>query len=103
MEVVFLFIILIEILSVIPSGAKKYFSVNVAYDSCSRTWNLAVRDSTEFTNPSTGAFLLSDSGVDTTFTSIELPYLGALWNHGTSNEFLQIDFRNFYHAPPNHV
>ncbi len=85
-----------EISAVKPISPTSLMSIRVTYESCSQTWTLEAREeSMSFTNPSVGAFPLSDSGVDGTLTAIDLPFMGALWNHVTDgSEFARFD--NFY-------
>src|SRR5690606_20394078 len=55
-------------------------------------WKLEVREETSFTQPNTGTFPLSASAIDITYTSSDLPYLGALWNHATgASQEMRID------------
>lgn len=75
----------------VPDFHDSFLSIQVSYESCNKTWTLIARDSTVFTNPSIGSFTLSATAGDSTYTSAELPYTGALWNHGTNTEYLQID------------
>ncbi len=78
-----------------------HFSVNVTYTSCTHTWNMIVREESipGWTNPSIGAFSLSDSGVDTVLTATELPYLGTFWKHNSDGtRYMKID--NIYIPEP---
>src|SRR5690606_25335408 len=71
---------------------NSFMSIQVSYNSCSHTWTLIARDSTEFTNPTSGFFTLSATLIDSTFTSSDLFFLGALWNHATdTSQKMRID------------
>ena len=74
-----------------PDSPNSFLSIQVSYNSCDQSWDIIARDSTVFTNPSSGSFTLSATGQDSSYTSTELPFLGALWNHGINTDYLQID------------
>lgn len=85
-----------NVLIVHPSANKRYLSIKVSYNSCTRLWELHARDDTEsFSDPSSGLFPLSASGVDTTYTSRDLPFMGSLWNHNTAGSDL-MQWDNIY-------
>jgi Secretion system C-terminal sorting domain len=69
-----------------PSTKTNYMSVRVTYNPCTSQWGLLVRDdgAVAFQDP------LTITGVEvnasnTTYTTTALNYLGALWNHATTN------------------
>ncbi len=85
-----------EIASITLTDDRSFLSVNVEYESCSRTWMLKAREEDEFTQPSLGIFPLANTGIDTTYTSTEIPYLGVLWNHDISSGGESLKFDNIY-------
>jgi hypothetical protein len=72
----------------VPSPVTKtnYISVRVTYNPCTSQWGLLVRDdgTAAFQDPLTIAGV-DATAINTTYTTTQLNYLGALWNHGTAN------------------
>lgn len=68
------------------TNASNYFSVRVTYDPCNGEWNLHVRDdgSTTFSDPNSGGLGAAVTGTDQNHTANDLPFFGAVWQHGTS-------------------
>lgn len=76
------------------TGAYSY-SVKVTYDPCVKSWGLQVRnDGSNFQDPAS----VPDPTVsfpDQAYTNLNLPFTGALYNHGTLNVTAAFDFLYF--------
>jgi len=77
--------------------SNRYLSIAVKYQSCSNTWELSARDdgAASFADPTTGNFTLVSSNVDSSYTSRNLDFFGAFWNH-TAASSNPAEFDNIY-------
>lgn len=68
------------------SFTTQYLAVRVTFDPSTGTWQMFVNSSTglPFTDPTTAA-TSAGTAVNTTYTSVNLPYTGCLWAHATSS------------------
>ena len=87
---------LITIASVTGNSADSRFSIAVTYESCTNTWSLIARDDgASFQNPVSGNFPVTVMATDNDYTSRDLNFMGALWNHGSAGTSFA-EFDNFY-------
>lgn len=73
--------------SVATDIGTDYLSLSVTYTASTNTWSLSGRNdgSSAFTSPTTGTLSsLGSSAVDSTYTSVALTSMGALWNYSTA-------------------
>ncbi|MEO6490442.1 MAG: hypothetical protein ABIO04_10915, partial [Ferruginibacter sp.] len=80
----------------VPSPAIKtnYMSIKVTFDPCTNEWTLTVRDDgLAFADPATVSGI-GGTGINSTLTSTNLLWLGAVWNHASSCSLAKFD--NFY-------
>ncbi len=82
---------IIDVLS--PTTKTNYMSIRVTFNPCTNQWGLLVRDdgNSTFADPTTITGLETNA-INTTYTSSNLNYLGALWSHNSSSgEFVFFD------------
>lgn len=74
--------------NVISSGdySNQYLSIKVTYNRTANTWSLFVDSSSTGFPQSDPRNTVTQTGTaqDSSFTSVSLPYFGAMWNHATS-------------------
>ncbi len=91
-----------EIVSVPPPANKTdHMSIRVTFDPCTGEWTLRMRnDGNSFADPSTisGAATAEETAVNTSLTSTGLPWIGGIWNHGSSAGIVKFD--NVYIPDP---
>lgn len=84
-----------------PANKTDHMSIRVTFDPCTGEWSLRMRnDGSSFANPSTitGEPESSEKAVNTFLTSTNLPWIGGIWNHGSSAGIVKFD--NVYIPDP---
>ena len=78
----------------VPSPAVKtdYMSIKVGYNPCNNQWSLTVRDdgAVGFAAPATISGVAT-TAINSTFTSLNLLWMGMVWNHGSSCALTKFD------------